>query len=152
MQEYLRGPEITTTFYASREGKLVGLITFLRELEAGNTVKAEVTFEFDDALGKIINGMLKFFPFRGSINLQSIVTKKGIIPFEINCRISGTNSFRSQFGFNDVAFTVEEYLFNSELKAPVVKKGSVIRTMLDIVYPDIRLNDIKNRDDKFYIH
>jgi carbamoyl-phosphate synthase large subunit len=96
--------------------------------------------------------MITHFQFRGSVNIQSMVTKEGIMPFEINCRISGTNSLRSQFGFSDVAYTVQEYYFNQEPALPKVTAGSALRVILDIIYPGTPLSDIKNKDDKFYIH
>lgn len=151
VQEYLEGPEITTTFYINKAGKLHGLISFQRELELGNTSKAEVIFEYDEEIKKIIEKMVERYPFRGSCNIQSRVTKKGIIPFEINCRISGTNSLRSQFGFNDVGFTIQEYFFNEEPSHPDVKQGSALRVILDIVYPGMKLNEIKDKNDNFYI-
>jgi carbamoyl-phosphate synthase large subunit len=95
--------------------------------------------------------MMKNFPFRGSINIQSKVTKKGIIPFEINCRISGTNSLRSQFGFNDVAFTIQDFYYKREPDMPNITYGSAMRIVKDIIYPGMSLDKIRNKDDKFYI-
>ncbi|MCM5527638.1 ATP-grasp domain-containing protein [Parasegetibacter sp. NRK P23] len=151
VQEYLDGPEITTTFYTKKDGQLHGFITFVRELEQGNTAKAEVTTMYDPELKPLIERMLRHFPFRGSCNIQSRVTDKGIIPFEINCRISGTNSVRSQFGFKDVAYTVQEYLLNEVPAQPEVVAGTALRVILDIIYPGMKLSDITNKEDKFYI-
>lgn len=152
VQEYLEGTEITTTFYVTRSGELLGLITFLRELESGSTARAEVVFDYDAELEKIIRMMITQYSFRGSCNIQSKVTKFGIVPFEINCRVSGTNSIRSQFGFTDVAYLVKEYLLGEDLEKPVISKGSAIRVMLDIIYPGKSLAEIDNKADKFYIH
>jgi carbamoyl-phosphate synthase large subunit len=152
VQELLEGPEITSTFYVKRTGELLGFITFLRELESGNTTKAEVTFDYDVELEKIIRLMLKYYPFRGSCNIQSKVTKNGIVPFEINCRVSGTNSIRSQFGFTDVSYLVQEYLLEEKLEKPVITKGSALRVILDIIYPEKTLTEIESKTDKFYIH
>jgi carbamoyl-phosphate synthase large subunit len=152
VQEYLEGPEITTTFYVTRSGDLLGFITFTRELELGNTAKAEVTFNYDIELEKIIKMMITRYSFRGSCNLQSRVTKNGIVPFEINCRVSGTNSIRSQFGFADVAYLVQEYLLEEKLEKPVITSGSALRVILDIIYPEKSLKDIESKNDKFYIH
>ncbi|MEQ9467091.1 MAG: ATP-grasp domain-containing protein [Ekhidna sp.] len=149
IQEYLEGLEITTTFYVTRRGDLHGFITFIRELDAGNTSKAEVTFEFNSELESIILQLIKNFDCRGSINLQSKVTKKGIIPFEINSRISGTNSLRPHFGFKDVRYTVQEWLFKTEPDTPEVRPGCAMRVIHDIIYPDISLAEIKNNKDNF---
>jgi carbamoyl-phosphate synthase large subunit len=152
IQEYLEGPELTTTVYVNRSGQIHGLITFVRELEQGNTSKCEVVFQYDDELRLLTDKMLSCFPFSGSFNIQSRVTTKGIIPFEINCRISGTNSVRSQFGFNDVAYTVQECLLNQDPVSPRVKKGAALRVILDIIYPEKSLSEISDRHDKFYLH
>jgi carbamoyl-phosphate synthase large subunit len=152
IQAYLEGPEITTTVYVNSAGDVHGMITFVRELEQGNTAKCEVVFEYDDELAALVKKILNHYKFSGSFNIQSRVTSNGIIPFEINCRISGTNSVRSQFGFNDVAYTVQEYLLNEKLVVPRITKGSALRVILDIIYPGMQLSDIKNCSDQFYIH
>lgn len=151
VQEYLEGPEITTSFYIKRDGALHGMITFIRELEQGNTAKAMVSLQFDEELKLLVRKMLEHFDFKGSCNIQSRITENGIIPFEINCRISGTNSIRSQFGFNDVAFTVQEYFLQTEPDTPRIIEGTAIRVMLDIIYPGKKMTDIYNRNDNFYI-
>jgi carbamoyl-phosphate synthase large subunit len=150
VQQLLEGPEITSTFYVLQDGSLLGSITMRRELESGNTARAEVIKEYDDEVNELAKQMIRAYPFRGSVNIQSKVTEQGIVPFEINCRISGTNSIRSQFGFNDVAFTIQELLFHEAPDKPNVKLGSAMRVMVDIVYPDTKLNDIKNKNDQFY--
>jgi carbamoyl-phosphate synthase large subunit len=147
IQEYLEGEELTTAFYVRRDGALHGAITFVRELEQGNTAKAEVVDRHDAELHPMIEALVAAFPFRGSCNLQARATKRGIIPFEINCRISGTNSVRSQFGFRDVAYTVQEYLYGQVPDAPRLSRGSAIRVIMDVIYPGIGLDQVRNRFD-----
>lgn len=151
VQEYLDGPELTTAFYVLQTGKLHGFITLRRELEQGNTSRCEVVIDYDEAMREIINQIIAHFPFRGSCNIQSRVTKHGIVPFEINSRISGTNSIRSQFGFNDVAYTVQELFLSQSPDSPRVRKGSAIRIIHDVIYPDKSITEISNRDDNFWI-
>lgn len=152
VQQLLEGPEITSTFYVLRNRSLLGSITMRRELESGNTARAEVTMEYDAEVERLATQMIEAFPFSGSVNIQSKVTANGIVPFEINCRISGTNSIRSQFGFNDVAFTIQELLFHETPAKPIVKMGSAMRVMVDIVYPDMELGQINNKNDQYYIY
>ncbi|MEO7066336.1 MAG: ATP-grasp domain-containing protein [Rhodanobacter sp.] len=151
VQEYLDGPELTTTFYVRQDGALHGFITLERQLEQGSTSRCDVVDVYDQELSKLLNAMLDAFPFRGSCNLQSRATSHGVIPFEINCRISGTNSVRSQFGFPDVAYAVQELLLEQPLAAPHITKGSALRIMMDVIYPDRKLADITNRSDNFRI-
>ena len=87
VQQLLEGPEITSTIYVLRNGSILGSITMRRELESGNTARAEVTKEYDEEIETLAGQMIQAFPFRGSFNIQSKVTAKGIVPFEINCRI-----------------------------------------------------------------
>ena len=151
VQELLEGPEITTTFYIDKKGELLGMITFYRELEMGNTTRCEVVDQYDDQLLPLIQKIISSFPFRGSCNLQSMVTENGVIPFEINCRISGTNSVRSQFGFEDVKYTIEEYLFDRALTKPVIRKGAAMRIILDAIFHDTTLNEITSSKPEHYI-
>jgi carbamoyl-phosphate synthase large subunit len=127
------------------------MITFVRELELGNTAKAEVVDRHDAELRPMIEALVSRFPFRGSCNVQSRATAHGIIPFEINCRISGTNSVRSRFGFRDVAYTVQEYLLDLTPDAPRIMRGSAIRVIMDLIYPGIGLDEVCNRFDDYRI-
>lgn len=146
IQKLYTGKEITTGFYVTKKNELFGSITFFRELSSGMTTKCEITRLYDDKIHTIIQQVIQQFTIRGSCNIQSVVTSRGnIVPFEINSRISGTNSIRSQFGFEDVRYTVEEYLFRKELTLPTIKQGSAIRIFMDIIYPDSPLQTTKNK-------
>jgi len=152
IQQLIKGKEITTAFYVTKDKKLLGQITFLRALMSGTTTICEVTFEYDNKVEKLIRKITNKFDIRGSCNIQSSINNKGeIIPFELNCRISGTNSIRSQFGFEDVRYTIEEYLLNKKPQRPIIKKGSAVRILMDVIYPDIGLNRIKDKTTKHYI-
>lgn len=152
IQPLLTGKEITTAFYVTKQNELHGMITFERELASGATQTCEVIMDHDEELKQYILKLIGKLPIRGACNIQCIVTEQGIIPFEVNCRISGTNSIRSQFGFEDVRYTVEEYLYNKTPTPPAISKGCAIRILHDIIYPGIRLNEVKNNSDNFYIN
>tara|TARA_R110001592_G_scaffold363109_2_gene680460 strand:- start:155507 stop:156493 length:987 start_codon:yes stop_codon:yes gene_type:complete len=142
LQEYIEGPEITTAFYVTKEGLLHGHITLYRELENGATISCEVTKEYDIALENIMTRMISKGELRGSVNLQSRVRSNGdIVPFEVNCRISGTNSIRSQFGFCDVQYLIEEYLLKQKPSAPKIIEGKAVRILMDVVYPKCKKDD-----------
>lgn len=152
IQKLYKGTEITTGFYVTKNKKLLGQITFRRTLEHGTTVVCEVVFNYDKEVEKLIKKIIRNFDIRGSCNIQSVVTKKGrIVPFELNCRISGTNSIRAQFGFEDVKYTLEEYLYNKIPKKPKIKKGAAVRILMDIIYPGIGLDKIKDKSTKHYM-
>jgi carbamoyl-phosphate synthase large subunit len=136
IQELHTGKEITTAFYVDKTGNLHGFITFLRFLENGTTTRCKVVFEYDSLLLPIIESMIKHADISGSANLQSIVSEDGRIhPFEVNCRISGTNSIRSNFGFEDVKYTMQEYLLRELPSKPKITEGIAVRILMDVIYP-----------------
>lgn len=152
IQKLYQGEEITTAFYVTKNKKLLGIMTFARKLYHGTTTICEVTFKYNKKLRKIIESIIYNFDIKGSCDIQSIVTEDGqIVPFEVNCRLSGTNSIRGRFGFEDVRYTVEEYLFNKTPRKPKIKKGSAIRIWMDIIYPNAKLGAIKDKSTKHYV-
>jgi carbamoyl-phosphate synthase large subunit len=137
IQPLHRGIEITTAFYVKRDGCLHGLFTMERELTNGATSKSKTIKKYDGQLEKIIMKMIETKGLIGSINLQSIVTDNGeIIPFEVNCRISGTNSIRHNLGFQDVKYTIQEYLLNQEPDEVKPIDGIAVRLLYDVIYPN----------------
>ena len=90
----------------------------------------------------------------GSINLQSIVNEKGeIIPFEVNCRISGTNSIRHNLGFQDVKYTIQEYLLDEEPEEIKAIDGIAVRLLYDVIYPNAKNeSDLNNNTSKYIIY
>lgn len=151
VQQLLEGPELTTAFYVRQDGALHGAITLRRELVHGNTMQCEVTRAYDPEIGRLIECMIARIPFRGSCNVQSRATAQGIVPFEINCRISGTNSIRAQFGFADVAYTVQELFLGVPPDAPQIRQGCALRMMVDVIYPDRSLAEVSDRRDRHFV-
>jgi carbamoyl-phosphate synthase large subunit len=136
VQELLRGDELTTAFYVTRDGSLHGMITMRRALRDGATVACTVTSQHDDAIGDVVRGMCRAFTIRGSCNVQTIALAGGdVIPFEVNCRISGTNSIRHHFGFRDVVYTIDEYLWDRHPEPVAIVPGSAVRLLMDVIYP-----------------
>lgn len=137
IQPLVKGKEITTAVYVTKKNILHSVFTMERELSNGTTSKSKVLFDYDDKLKVIIKKMIDLGGLRGSFNLQSIVTQTGeIVPFEVNCRISGTNSIRHNLGFQDVKYIVQEYLFGQEPDEAKPIKGIATRILLDVVYPE----------------
>ena len=154
IQKMYFGTEVTTAFYVTREGALLGFITLVRKLENGMTVETYVETKYDDKIKLILEKAILFSDFRGSANLQSIITDEGeVVPFEINCRISGTNSIRANFGFEDVKYALQEYLYNEQPSIPVIKKGIAVRIIMDVIYPDATSAfDCQDSKSKHYIY
>ena len=154
IQPLHKGTEITTAFYVKKDSTLHGLFTMERELSNGATLKSKVVKEYDRELEVIIQKMIAQNGLFGSINLQSIVTNDGeIVPFEVNCRISGTNSIRHNLGFQDVKYTIQEYLLNIKVSKPEPRNGVAIRILMDVIYPElIEYNTDSNINSTFKLY
>jgi carbamoyl-phosphate synthase large subunit len=154
IQPLHKGKEITTAFYVKKDGTLHGLFTMERELTNGATSKSKTCKAYDVALETIISKMIVNATLRGSINLQSIVEADGtIIPFEVNCRISGTNSIRHNLGFQDVKYTLQEYLYQQEPDAVNAIDGIATRLLYDVIYPNSTNEaELNNNSSNFKIY
>ncbi len=148
IQELHEGKEITTAVYASYlTGELTGILNMERSLDNGTTNYCKVNFDFDPELKQMAEKMIRHSDLKGSFNIQSIVTSSGeIIPFEVNCRISGTNSIRTHFGFRDVEYTVRELLFGETIEPPTIIPGVAQRILLDVIYPNCTSEAQLNKD------
>lgn len=152
IQPLYKGVEITTAFYVKRDGSLHGLFTMERELANGATYKSITTQKYDDKVEQVIGKMIANTGLFGSINIQSIVDGKGnIIPFEINCRISGTNSIRHNLGFQDVKYTLQEYLLKQEPDEINAIDGVAVRMLGDVIYPNATSTDQLNNNTSPHI-
>ena len=137
IQRLCEGIEITTAVYVSyKTGNFHGLITMERTLEDGATTFCKVVRDYDSEIEKIVIEIIDHSKVKGAFNIQSIVTQAGeIFPFEINCRISGTNSIRSHFGFTDVKYTIDELLYDRPPEPVNINSGAAYRYLADIIYP-----------------
>lgn len=145
VQELHKGKEITTAFYIDKKNSLHGYITLERHLANGATNECRVVFDYDEKLKTILLALNDCTEIRGSANLQSIVDDNGNIhPFEINCRISGTNSIRSNFGFEDVKYTLQEYLYGVKPSTPKLINGVAVRILMDVIYPNAEHSEALN--------
>jgi len=137
IQPLAKGIEITTEVYVTKQNKLHGLFTMERSLTNGTTTESKVVFQYDNEMKIIAEKMIALGGLVGSFNIQSIVTNEGkIVPFEINCRISGTNSIRHNLGFQDVKYAIQEYLLNEKPDEPKPIQGIATRILMDVVYPN----------------
>ena len=149
IQEMHLGIELTTAFYVTKKRKLLGFITLERSLENGTTILCKVNDKYNKKVEEIIKKMIKHTDMTGSVNLQFIVDKnENIFPFEVNCRVSGTNSIRSNFGFKDVEYILEENLFNKVPNRPKIVHGTAIRVLMDIIYPEQEVKEIIKKKSK----
>ncbi len=154
VQKLHKGVEITTAFYVDKNNNLHGFITLDRILENGTTTHCKVVTQYDSKIRIILEDLIKVSNIRGSANIQSIVNEKGEIkPFEINCRISGTNSIRANFGFEDVNYTIEEWLYDLKPTSPKIINGIATRILMDVIYKGATdFSKLKDNSTKPYIY
>jgi len=136
IQPLLKGKEITSAVYATKSGSLHGTFTMERELSFGTTSRSKTTFQYDEQINSIAQKIIDCGGMVGSFNIQSIVIPDNtVVPFEINCRLSGTSSIRHNLGFKDVKYTLQEYLFDQLPDMPNPMDGMAIRIFMDVIYP-----------------
>ncbi len=150
-QKLYDGPEITSAFYVTKDRQIIGPFTFVRELSAGTTVACVVEKKFDDQLLHMANTLAAATHIIGGCNIQAIIAHNEVIPFEVNCRFSGTNSIRSQFGFTDVAWGIDEHLFNRKPRIQELKTGRAVRILMDVIYPDASMGSELNKNSQHRI-
>ncbi len=124
------------------EGKCKAIVTLKRDLRDGNTYRAyidEYTAKYDEFIIPIAE---KLNP-DGPVNFQFRIFNGKPIIFEINGRFSGTTPLRHFFGFNEVEALLKYYLFNEEIKAPILKNGIVLRAWSDIFIENIEFAKLK---------
>jgi carbamoyl-phosphate synthase large subunit len=147
IQPLYRGLEITTAVYVNKQGELHGIFTMERSLTNGTTTESKVVFDYDVEMTTIAQKMINLGGLVGSFNIQSIVTKeREIVPFEINCRISGTNSIRHNLGFQDVKYAIQEYLLDEIPDEPKPIEGIATRILMDVIYPKTNSLDALNNN------
>jgi carbamoyl-phosphate synthase large subunit len=143
VQERAVGREATCAFYVRHGGELHGLIVLERWLENGTTVACTVLRDEEPVFARIVNQIIEAFAIKGPCNVQAIIRDDGtVVPFEINCRFSGTASIRHHLGFPDIEFAVDEVLRHRRPSPPNVRPGSAVRLLLDVIYPGASLDDI----------
>lgn len=152
VQELLEGDEVTVGFYVTLSRSLHGFLVMRRMLRDGTTIACEVTRKHDGAVGALLERLASALEVRGSCNLQAIVTGDGrLVPFEVNGRFSGTTSIRHHFGFKDVEYTLDEYLWQRVPKPVVLSQGSAQRLLMDVIYPDLPLEEPRNKHSRHRI-
>lgn len=143
VQQRVEGPELTVGFYVDADRDLIGFIALERSLRAGATDICSTTATYDDDLVVLLRQISELHPIRGSCNVQLRADpKRGLVPFEVNCRISGTNAIRHLLGFRDVQYTLEEWLLGKKPDTPALIAGSATRLLMDVIYPGASLDDI----------
>lgn len=152
VQERVSGREATCAFYVDRHRELHGLIVLERSLENGTTVACTVVEDQAPVFAQVVDEMVAGFAIEGPCNVQAIIRDDGtIVPFEVNCRFSGTASIRHHFGFRDVEFALDEFLLGRDASVPRIEAGSAVRVLLDVIYPAASYADIARGSAEHFV-
>lgn len=127
--------EYTTSAFFDLDSQLCASSTLKRKLsQAGFTESAE-TAEVDD-IDKALLHLGKIFMPVGPTNFQFRVDKGQLKLLEINPRISSATSIRAAFGYNESAMSVEFFLQKKSPGQPLLKRGSAVRYVEDLISYD----------------
>jgi carbamoyl-phosphate synthase large subunit len=134
IQEYLKGPEYTTSTLVL-DGKCVGVLTLEKEMRyPGHTTKAKVYIndELDSYIAKIAE---KLNPM-GPANFQFKIQDGMPMIFEINARFSGTSPTCSLIGFNTVEACLRHYILKEPIQKLEKKEGTMLRYFNEVFIPE----------------
>lgn len=122
--------EYTCSIFKCRDGSLLGPFTARRILRGGSSWIVEVA-PFP-ALFPLIAEIGRRLPILGSLNVQLMVGDSGPVPFEFNCRFSGTTAVRAHFGFNEPEMTIRSFVLGQPVSQPIVRRGLALRYLEEV--------------------
>lgn len=123
IQEYIGSDKEEYTMAVFSDGNVVNSVTFKRRLGFGG-MSRYVELTKDEKLQDMAKKIAKAFNLKGSINVQMRKRDDDFYVFEINPRISSTISFRTQVGFNDVAWWID-MLEGSSVEEFICPEGKI---------------------------
>lgn len=126
-------------------GECKAIVTLKRDLRDGNTYRAyrnEHTSKYD----KFIIPIAEKLNSDGPVNFQFRIFNDKPVIFEINGRFSGTTPLRHFFGYNEVEAILKYYLFDEDIKMPVLKNGVVLRTWSDLFVEEEDINKLQQKE------
>ena len=124
--------EYTVGIFGLGDGSFFQSISFSRKLSReGSTVKAQ-TVNIPELEAEVRKFTALFKPV-GPTNYQFRRHKGDYLLLEVNPRFSSSLSLRTAFGFNETEMCLEYFAEKSKLNPAVIKQGTAIRYVEDIV-------------------
>jgi len=126
LQQYLdSNVEYTVETFCDRNGKIVGTIPMLRDLEYGMSYSGEIINNQEViSVSERIGACLK--P-EGALNIQLKVVNGKAIPFELNTRFSSTECVRAYYGYNSVEAAIDNFLYGLPVDLSNWRTGMFMR-------------------------
>lgn len=112
--------EYTCGLYRCKNNEVRSII-FRRNLNYGVSVSGEVVYNSD--ISKLLSSIAESIELYGSINVQLRLTERGPVVFEINPRFSSTVMFRHLLGFQDLIWSINEFLGENIESYNQIKSG-----------------------------
>jgi predicted ATP-grasp superfamily ATP-dependent carboligase len=138
VQEYLDGIEYTCSVYRDRITQSVSTLVMQRELSPdGASISGVVEHngKINQYLAEVVDALVEYGWDFGNLNIQLRSSDSGVSLFEINPRLSSTESPKAKMGFDTVSAYFQNIVLGqtSNLLAP--KAGtSFLRYYSDIIY------------------
>lgn len=124
--------EYTVGIFGLGDGSFSQSITFQRKLSGeGSTVKARTVNI--PILDEEVKKLVSLFKPVGPTNFQFRLHKGEFLLLEVNPRISSSTSLRTAFGFNEAEMCIEFFTENKKPSPAVIRQGTAIRYIEDIV-------------------
>lgn len=126
LQEFLDSDiEYTVETFCDKDGKVVGTIPMVRELDFGMSYYGEIndnkeSIEVSERIAKVLKP-------EGALNVQLRLVNGKAIPFELNTRFSSTECVRAYYGYNSIEAMLDNYLFNEKIDLSNWRKGMFMR-------------------------
>jgi len=125
IQEYIGSDSGEYTCGVFSTGDQIFVISLKRELKQGITGKAVICP--DERIETLCEKVARRLQLRGSINVQLRDGRQGLMVLEINPRYSTSTPIRAHFGFNDVEWAIDTFLFGEKINYQSATKGLAIR-------------------------
>ena len=164
VQEYVGNPdaEYTVGVLSSLDGKLAGSIALRRDMRSGLSARTRVKnrsrrpdlgevltissgvsqghVEQAPEVQRVCESLAVAVRSAGPLNVQCRLTDKGVIPFEINPRFSGTTHMRALMGHNEPDILIRHHLLGEPLPSKAeYRSGTVVRGLAErVVTGDVR--------------
>lgn len=134
------GSEYTCSVFKTSDGMMLGPFTARRTVKGGTSWHIEVA-PFEVLYAPLLS-IANALEFPGSLNIQLMLTKKGAIPFELNCRFSGTTAVRAHFGFNEPEMALRSYFYKEAVPAPVIRTGVAMRYYEEVFIENVKAGSL----------
>lgn len=134
VQKFYKGVEVSCPFYVDRNGRLIDFVTIIEKYDVNSRV-CIVTSEYRNILKPIVEKLAKTLKVKGVLEVECIIDNEGNAHLiELNARFSNTTNVRAFFGFTDVKWIIEEYIYSKKPLPSNIREGHSVRFFQDLIF------------------